>query len=92
MRHRVCRQYGAQVLILPDFQPSSAICTSIAIVRMVEACSKTLTDHVANPDCYLVGPDQHLCEVYAKGKTLCVEWARAKDARRNKLIRKKAQV
>ena len=43
-------------------------------------------------DCYLVGPDQHLCEVYAKGKTLCVEWARAKDARRNKLIRKKAQV
>ena len=78
-----------QVLILPDFQPSSAICTSIAIVRMVEACSKTLTDHLAS---FLVGLDQHLCEVYAKGKTLCVEWARAKDARRNKLIRKKAQV
>ena len=92
LRHRVCRQYGAQVLLLPDVQPSSAICTSIAIVRMVEARGKTLTDHLADPDCYLVGPDQNLCEVYAKGKKLCVEWARAKNARRSKLIRKKAQV
>lgn len=83
---------GVQVLLIPDIQPSSAICTTIEIARMVEARGKTLADHLADPECYLVGPDQNLSEMYAEGKKLCVEWARAKDARRGKLIRKKAQV